>query len=539
IIRIKNSSQKQSTKKDNGLTNEDIDDEENELPYNGILSFEDANSYFTAPSSEDRDFFNRALKDSEMLRYKNSDLSRVSREDAYLDSVDEEALAYHGNIGPVSKIKCIHISGFEIDTWYTAPYPEEYSSKPVLHICEYCLKYMNSKFIAERHALKCNLNRHPPGNEIYRWGKNAIFEIDGRKNTIYCQNLCLLAKLFLNSKTLYYDVEPFMFYVLTEIDEFNNFHFVGYFSKEKLNSTNYNVSCILTLPIYQRKGYGNLLIDFSYLLTRREFKYGTPEKPLSDLGLLSYKNYWKVTVCFKLKEIVKMVGNTANIQISIHELSNSTGIIQSDIVTALENLNFLIRDPVTGNYAISVNMNKVCDVIEKWEAKNYTKLNPDRLLFKPVIFGPSGGINTTTTMGNRLMNGISIITNFMKDDIDDIRNIEDQTLEEITNRTKENFRTGSHSDGINNGEEDDDDEQIGSRYLLCYPGMNLVKGKKNNVDVYRLGTRTKRRKIVLDESDEEESVDVNNKQTADISSGDDNDDDDDDEVDDDDDEVDD
>jgi hypothetical protein len=25
----------------------------------------------------------------------------------------------------------------------------------------------------------------------------------------------------------------------------------------------YNVSCILTLPIHQRKGYGNLLIDFS------------------------------------------------------------------------------------------------------------------------------------------------------------------------------------------------------------------------------------------------------------------------------------
>ncbi|KAM9915955.1 hypothetical protein OXX59_010299, partial [Metschnikowia pulcherrima] len=121
---------------------------------------------------------------------------------------------------------------------------------------------------------------HPPGVEIYRdpVSRIAFWEVDGRKNIEYCQSLCLLAKLFLNSKTLYYDVEPFVFYVLTEIDEQDSstYHFVGYFSKEKLNNSDYNVSCILTLPIYQRKGYGSLMIDFSYLLSRREFKYGTP-----------------------------------------------------------------------------------------------------------------------------------------------------------------------------------------------------------------------------------------------------------------------
>jgi hypothetical protein len=48
--------------------------------------------------------------------------------------------------------------------------------------------------------------RYPPGDEIYRQGKIALFEIDGRKNRVYCQNLCLLAKMFLQSKTLYYEV---------------------------------------------------------------------------------------------------------------------------------------------------------------------------------------------------------------------------------------------------------------------------------------------------------------------------------------------
>lgn len=39
-----------------------------------------------------------------------------------------------------------------------------------------------------------------------------------KKAKIYCQSLCLLSKLFLDHKTLYYDVEPFHFYVMTEVD---------------------------------------------------------------------------------------------------------------------------------------------------------------------------------------------------------------------------------------------------------------------------------------------------------------------------------
>lgn len=108
---------------------------------------------------------------------------------------------------------------------------------------------------------KCTL-RHPPGNEIYRNGSISFFEIDGRKNKVYAQNLCLLAKLFLDHKTLYYDTDPFLFYVMTVLDE-RGFHIVGYFSKEKESNDDYNVACILTMPPYQRKGYGKLLIEFS------------------------------------------------------------------------------------------------------------------------------------------------------------------------------------------------------------------------------------------------------------------------------------
>lgn len=132
---------------------------------------------------------------------------------------------------------------------------------PKLFLCEFCLKYAKSRAVLMRHLDKC-LWRHPPATEIYRCGDISVFEVDGNANKIYCQNLCLLAKLFLDHKTLYYDVEPFLFYVLTKNDS-KGCHLVGYFSKEKHCQQKYNVSCIMTMPQYQRQGYGRFLIHFS------------------------------------------------------------------------------------------------------------------------------------------------------------------------------------------------------------------------------------------------------------------------------------
>ena len=47
--------------------------------------------------------------------------------------------------------------------------------------------------------------------------------------------MCLLAKLFLDHKTLYYDVEPFLFYVMTTADS-TGCHMIGYFSKVHLTA---------------------------------------------------------------------------------------------------------------------------------------------------------------------------------------------------------------------------------------------------------------------------------------------------------------
>lgn len=65
-------------------------------------------------------------------------------------------------------------------------------------------------------------------------------QVDGFEERQYCQNLCYIAKLFLDHKTLYFDVDPFLFYVLCEVDE-RGYHPVGYYSKEKYSDVGYNL----------------------------------------------------------------------------------------------------------------------------------------------------------------------------------------------------------------------------------------------------------------------------------------------------------
>ncbi|KAG7832676.1 hypothetical protein KL943_004617 [Ogataea angusta] len=436
----------------------EVGEEELELPFRGLFSFEDANTYYTRPTMEFRALFAKMKTESESSRHLHGDLSLVKK------LTSEEKLAqqdYELQTSTVSKLRCVHFRNYEIDTWFKSPYPQQYSSNYVLHLCEYCLKYFSSSFTLRRHEKKCPYSQRPPGTEIYRTSRLAMFEIDGRKNVVYCQNLCLFAKLFLNSKTLYYDVEPFMFYVLCEIDE-DGYHFVGYFSKEKLNGTNYNLSCILTLPIYQRKGYGNFLIDFSYLLSRREFRLGTPEKPLSDLGLFSYRNYWKISVAKALKLLVK--AEKAH-QVSVDDICNLTGMIHNDVIVGLEQLNALVKDPETGKYGIWIDMGLVNRVLSEWKEKNYVQIKPEQLLWKPVILGPSGGINTTSTMvltsdrendEKTSMPNISLITNFLCDDLEDNRDLEIQTLDKIKSEKLEfNF----------------------DRSVVCYPGRTFTRSE--------------------------------------------------------------
>lgn len=282
-------------------------------------------------------------------------------------------------ISRIRNISKVQFGENDLFPWYFSPYPEVFSQEDVIFICEFCLSYYGDETAFLRHRKKCTL-QHPPGNEIYRDDYVSFFEIDGRRQRTWCRNLCLLSKMFLDHKTLYYDVDPFLFYVMASRTD-KGCHIVGYFSKEKESADGYNVACILTLPQYQRKGYGRLLIQFSYELSKIESKLGSPEKPLSDLGLLSYRQYWSENILDLL-----MGYNERDDKVTIEAISSALAMTTQDVEHTLQAMKMQVYHKSDHKIVIPENLIKQR---EKQKLKLRRVLDPGRIQWKPPVFTAS------------------------------------------------------------------------------------------------------------------------------------------------------
>ncbi|KAK8806459.1 hypothetical protein WA588_003028 [Blastocystis sp. NMH] len=271
----------------------------------------------------------------------------------------------------IKRIESIEFGSHEINCWYYSPYPEHFQVSK-LYICEFCLKYYRTAADLDRHSTIC-CSTHPPGPEVYRDGNLLMYEVDGNKEILYCQNLCLLTKFFIEHKTIYYDTYPFFFYIMCEEDEEGS-HIVGYFSKDKNSQEGYNLACICSMPFVQRSGYGKFLISFSYELSKRENKVGSPEKPLSDLGRISYRSYWTYAIMKTFRD--------THCTCSLKDISTRTSMKVDDIVSTLDTLGLL--KVWKGQYVAAISE----EIVENYfrTAKiPQTLCNPAKLHWKPHV----------------------------------------------------------------------------------------------------------------------------------------------------------
>ncbi len=300
-------------------------------------------------------------------------------EEDYGDSnaMDEASIREHEEITKIKNVDKIELGRNVIHTWYYSPIPREFfPDGPVetLYMSEFTLDFYRSSSELARHYKRCQV-WHPPGDEIYRdeEAKVSFFEVDGAKSKVYAQNLSYLAKFFLDHKTLHYDVDPFLFYVLCEFDD-KGHHIVGFFSKEKYSELGFNLACILTLPPYQRKGYGKFLISFSYELSKKEKKVGSPEKPLSDLGQISYRSYWSRVI---LEVLATHKGET----VSILELTAKTSIKTEDVILALKFLGLVKY--VNGRHVLCVDEKRIKEMLVKLPVRG-PQVDPEKLHWAPL-----------------------------------------------------------------------------------------------------------------------------------------------------------
>lgn len=286
-----------------------------------------------------------------------------------LDATTAKLEREHEERTKVKNIEKIEFGDYEIDAWYFSPFPlQQTINKSKLFFCEFCLWYTGDMLKYVCHISHYCKQRQPFGEMIYDEGNLAIYEVPGRTHKSFCQSLCLLSKLFLDHKTLYYDVEGFLFYILYEVSADGVNHMVGHFSKE-VNSAN-NLACIMVLPPFQRKGYGKLLIQLSYCLSENEGIIGTPEKPLSDLGKVSYRSYWWWVLLKVLDE-----QHLQRSHISVAQLSRLSKIHIDDIIGIFHTLQLIKY--WKGDHVVRVNKKIVKQI------KQLNIYHPPKLILDP------------------------------------------------------------------------------------------------------------------------------------------------------------
>lgn len=220
-----------------------------------------------------------------------------------------------------------------------------------LYLCDFCFKYTSNKAKMGLHMSTCPLNKPfpPVGTLVYAdtRGKHLIKKVRGFRNELFCQNLSLFGKLFLDDKSVYYNVEAYDFYILYGVSKEHEkqnlmnsdvtYRPMGFYSKEVTAwEPDNNLACICIFPPYQRLHLGLLLIEFLYAAAEASGQLPLgPEFPLSPYGKQLYLRYWGKRIAFEL------MNSFTDDLITLGQLAVQTGFRREDILFALEHMGIL------------------------------------------------------------------------------------------------------------------------------------------------------------------------------------------------------
>ena len=301
-------------------------------------------------------------------------------------------------------VKQVVLGDLLFPMWFQSIYPEDLVSKDQdrLYICRWCFRYSGDVDPYVRHTRACEHRTTPLGTKVYDHGGYSVWEVDGDEHKLFAQNISLFAKLFVDHKSVFFDVASFLFYILafTDPNDPENYHILGYFSKEKLSWDANNLACILIFPPYQHKQLGKLLMGVSYKLSgweRDTGLIGGPEKPLSEMGQKSYVRFWEERLARhflthdceldhpdesqqqqpqqKQKASKGSRKNYPQERMSVQDIGLATGMLTEDVITTLKSMGTvepdtrsakqkqaqLSADGEDGGHAVFIRKSKVLD----------------------------------------------------------------------------------------------------------------------------------------------------------------------------------
>lgn len=168
----------------------------------------------------------------------------------------------------------------------------------VANVCSKCLTNFITPGALQKHTTECSVPYRP----IYEEESFKITRLDILREK---QMISILSQMFIKSKTVYFEVENYDFFILYDQEIF------GYFSRYKEGDNSLN--CFFVFPCFQGQGVGTLLLDFSTIpaiklpfilgngspgrdMLNIIYKPKSPEKPYTKKAIMCFRKYWKYKV---------------------------------------------------------------------------------------------------------------------------------------------------------------------------------------------------------------------------------------------------